>query len=65
MKTLAIKENQKLRAFLILQRGSTNTKVQFVLRHTKRGGSSTDCLIKHLKSKHSIHESENHKTIPA
>ena len=44
---------------------STNTKVQFVLRYTKEGGSSTDCLINHLKSEHRIHEGENHKTIPA
>jgi len=26
--------------------------VQFVLRYTKRGGSSTKSLINHLKSKH-------------
>jgi len=39
-----------------------------VLRYTKRGGSSTESLINHLKSKHRIqvtHESEDHKTIPA
>jgi len=48
--------------------GSTNTKIQFVLRYTKGGGSSTESLINHLKSKHRIHiihESEDHKTIPA
>jgi len=42
--------------------------VQFVLRYTKRGGSRTGSLISHLKSKHRIHvihESEDHKTIPA
>jgi len=39
--------------------------VQFVLRYTKGGGSSTGSLINHLKSKHRIHEGENHKTIPA
>ena len=48
-----------------IQYSSTNTKVQFVLRYTKEGGSSTDCLINHLKSEHRIHEGENHKTIPA
>jgi len=37
--------------------------VQFVLRYTKGGGSSTESLIKNLKSKHRIHEGENHKTI--
>ena len=42
-----------------------NTKVQFVLRYTKGGGSSTACVINHLKSKHRIHEGEDHKTIPA
>jgi len=48
--------------------GSTNTKIQFVLRYTKGGGSSTESLINHFKSKHRIHiihESEDHKTIPA
>ena len=46
--------------------GSTNTKVQFVLRYTK-GVSSTESLINHLKSKHRIHvhKSKDHKTIPA
>jgi len=42
--------------------------VQFVLRCTKVGGSSTESLINYLKSKHIIHvihESEDHKTIPA
>jgi len=42
--------------------------VQFELRYTKGGGSSTESLISHLKSKHIIHiihESEDHKTIPA
>jgi len=42
--------------------------VQFVLRYTKGGGSSTESLINHLKSKHGIHvthEREDHKTIPA
>jgi len=45
--------------------------VQFVLRytsHTKEGDSSTESLINHVKSKHTkhvIHESEDHKTIPA
>jgi len=42
--------------------------VQLVLRYTKGGGSSTESLISHLKSKHIIHvihESEDHKTIPA
>jgi len=34
--------------------------VKFVLRYTKGGGSSTDCLINHLKPKHRIHEGENH-----
>jgi len=62
-----IKTNQTLRPFLIKQ-GSGNTKVQFVLRYTNAGGSSTESLIKHLKSKHRIHvilQSEDHKTIPA
>ena len=39
-----------------------------MLRHTKGGGSSTESLINHLKSKHRIyvaHESGDHKTIPA
>jgi len=42
--------------------------VQFVLRYTKGGGSSTKSLINHLKSKHRIHvihEGEDRKTIPA
>jgi len=42
--------------------------VQFVLRYTKGGGSSTESLINHLKSNHRTHvthESEDHKTIPA
>jgi len=42
--------------------------VQFVLRYTKGGGSSTKSLIKHLKSNHRIHvtfKSEEHKSIPA
>ena len=50
-----------------MQQGSTNTKVQFVLCYTK-GGSSTERMINHLKSKHKInvnHEGEDHKTIPA
>jgi len=41
--------------------------VQFVLRYTKGGGSSTESLINHLKSKHRIHvihDGEDHKTIP-
>jgi len=41
--------------------------VQFVLRYTYEGGSSTESLINHLKSKHVIHvifDSEDHKTIP-
>ena len=41
--------------------------MQFVLRYTKGGGSSTESLINHLKSKHRIcviHEGEDHKTIP-
>ena len=36
-------------------------------RESNAGGSSTESLINHLKSKHSIHvilESEDHKTIP-
>jgi len=52
-----------------MQQGSTNTKVQFVLRSTKGDcGSSTESFINHLKSKHRIHvthQSEDHKTIPA
>jgi len=42
--------------------------VQFVLRYTKGGGSSTESLINRSKSKHKIHlihEREDHKTIPA
>jgi len=41
--------------------------VQFVLRYTKGGGSSTESFINHLKSKqiHVINESEGNKTIPA
>jgi len=42
--------------------------VQFVLRYAKGGGSNTESLINHLKSKHRIHAilgSEDHKTIPA
>jgi len=42
--------------------------VQFALRYTKGGGSSTKSFINHLKSKHRvhvIHESEGNKTIPA
>jgi len=65
--TLLIKENQTLRPFLIKQ-GSGNTKVQFALSYTNAGGSSTESLINHLKSKHRIHvilESGDHKTIPA
>jgi len=45
-----------------------NTKVQFVLRYTKRGTSSTESLIINLKSKHRIQvilESDDHNTIPA
>jgi len=41
--------------------------VQFVLRETNAGGSSTESLINHLKSKHRIHvilEGDDHKTIP-
>jgi len=67
LKTLVINENQKLRAKLVKQR-SSNTKVQFVLRKTKAGDSTTESLINHLKSKHRIHvivESDDHKTIPA
>jgi len=41
---LVIKENQKVRSILIQQQGSTNTKVQFVLRYTKGGGSNTESL---------------------
>ena len=51
----------------LIQQGSTNTKVQFVLRYTKGDDSSTESLINHLKSKHRIHETddgEDHKTIP-
>ena len=50
----------------LMQQGSTNTKVQFVLCDTKGGGLSTESLINHLKSKHSIHvihEGEDHKII--
>jgi len=39
-----------------------------VLRYTNGGGSSTEGLINHLKSKqriHVIHEGEDHKAIPA
>jgi len=36
-----------------------------VLRYTKGGGSSTESLINYLKSKHIIHEGEDHKTIPS
>ena len=45
--------------------------MQFALRYTsytKAGASSTESLINHLKSKHTIyviHESEDHETIPA
>ena len=42
--------------------------MQFVLRETNAGGSSTEILINHLKSKHRIHvilESDDQKTIPA
>ena len=42
--------------------------MQFVLRYTKGGGSSTKSLINHLKSKHRNHvtyKSEEHKSIPA
>jgi len=42
--------------------------VQVVLRYTKGGGSSTESLINHLKSKHTIQaslESEDHNIIPA
>jgi len=42
--------------------------VQPVLHYTKGGGSRTESLVDHLKSKHRIHvahESEDHKTIPA
>jgi len=42
-----------------------STKVQFVLLYIKGGGSNTESLISHLKSKNRIHEGENHKTIPA
>ena len=38
--------------------------MHFVLRCTKGGGSSTDCLTNHVKSKHRIYESEKHKTMP-
>ena len=40
----------------------------FVLRYTKRGASSIESLIKHLKSQHRIQailESEGHNTTPA
>jgi len=49
-----------------MQQGSSNTKVQFVLRYTKGGASNTESLINHLKSTHGIrviHESEDHKII--
>jgi len=36
-----------------------------VLHYTKRDGSSTESLIKHLKSRHRIHEGENNKTVQA
>jgi len=31
-----------------MQQGSSNTKVQFVLRYTKGGASNTESLINHL-----------------
>jgi len=57
---------RNLEPFLIKQR-STDNKAQFVLCETNVGGSNTESLINHLKSKHRIHvilESEGHKTIP-
>ena len=39
--------------------------MQYVLRYTKGGGSSTERLISHLKSKNRSLEGDNHKTIPA
>jgi len=39
----------------LIQQGSTNSRVQFVLRGTNAGRSSTESLINHLKSKHRIH----------
>jgi len=42
--------------------------LQFVLRYTKGDGSSTESLIKLLKSKHRIniiHAGEDYKTISA
>jgi len=70
LKTFVIKENPKLRAISYKKKktGSTSTQVQFVLRVTNAGGSSTESLINHLKSKHRIHvilESEDQKTIRA
>jgi len=57
---------RSLQPFLIKQR-STNNKAQFVLRESNAGGSNTESLINHLKSKHRIHiilASEDHKIIP-
>jgi len=57
---------RSLEPFLIKQR-STNNKAQFVLRESNAGGSRSEILITHLKSKHRIHvilESEDHKTNP-
>jgi len=45
---------RSLEPFLLKQR-STNNKAQFVLRETNVGGSNTERLINHLKSKHRIH----------
>jgi len=56
---------RSLEPFLIKQ-GSTNNKMQFVLRATNVDASNTESLINHLKSKNRIHvilESEDHKTI--
>jgi len=39
--------------------------MHIVLRWTNAGDSSAESLISHLKSKHRIHESEDHKTISA
>jgi len=63
LKTLLIKEKQKVRA-ISYTIGLNKPKVKFVLRYTR---SFKHCKF-NLKSKHSIHvihESEDYKTIPA
>jgi len=63
-----VNNHKKNRSLEPLLQGSTNTEVQFVLRETHVGGSNTESLINHLKSKHRIHvifESEDQKSIPA